>query len=206
MNSPPKQTSAQTFRANLRLQTLEIGHRLIEQEGLQSVQARRVAKEAGCAVGSIYNVFEDLDGLIIAINMQTLSELGNSLSAAFDKTRSEPTYERLLALAEAYFEFAQENQNAWRAIFEHHLPDAKTAPADYREDQDKLFALVEDCLTHEILDADLRRSGARALFASVHGIVSLSLDRKLGDFNPEATRTQILFLVKNAAKGLRTAD
>ncbi|MEQ8824172.1 MAG: TetR/AcrR family transcriptional regulator [Filomicrobium sp.] len=204
MSSPQKQTSAQTFRANLRLQTLEIGHRLVREEGLQSVQARRIAKEARCAVGSIYNVFEDLDGLIIALNMQTLSDLGRSLATAFEKTRDEPTYDRLLALAEAYFEFAQENQNAWRAIFEHHLPAEKSAPADYRQDQDNLFALVEDCLRTVIEDDETRRSGARALFASVHGIVSLSLDRKLGDFDPESTSRQILFLVNNAAKGLQS--
>ena len=203
MKSPEKkQTASPAFRTKLRHDVLEIGRRIIEDEGQQAVQARRIAKQAGCAVGSIYNVFEDLDALIIALNMQTLADLGIALQDAFEKTRTAATYDRLLALADAYFDFAASNQNIWRAIFEHQLPEGRLAPPEYRQDQDKLFALVEACLTDAIENDVQRRNGARALFASVHGIVSLSLDRKLGEFDPIATRSQILFLLGCAAKGL----
>lgn len=202
MKSPKKKTAGPAFRAKLHDEVLQIGRRLIREEGLQALQARRIANEAGCAIGSIYNVFEDLDALIIALNMQTLSKLGATLNEAFERTKEKATYDRLLALANAYFDFAATNQNSWRAIFEHQLPDEKPAPPEYRQDQDNLFALVEACLSTAIADETERRNGARALFASVHGIVSLSLDRKLGAFDPEATRRQILFLVGYAARGL----
>ncbi|MBU2583035.1 MAG: TetR/AcrR family transcriptional regulator [Alphaproteobacteria bacterium] len=182
---------------------LKIGRQLIIDEGLSSVQARRIATQAGCAVGSIYNVFQDLDHLIIALNMATLSELGRSLKSAHELNRHAPTLPRLMALAEAYFQFAAHNKKLWRAIFEHHLPEGVKAPLEYREDQDRLFALVEDCLTDDLPDVTQRRSAARALFASVHGIVSLALDRKLGDFDQVETHRQIEFLVSSAARGLR---
>ncbi len=191
------------FREKLRKNVLKIGHKLIEEEGLASVQARRIAKQAGCAVGSIYNIYDDLDELIIALNMATLAELGQALKNAHTASSGDPTHERLLALAEAYFNFAATNQKHWRAIFEHQLPEGRFTPPQYRADQDKLFALVEDILLDEVSPTSARASAARALFASVHGIVSLSLDRKLGEFEPEETRKQIEFLVGCAARGLQ---
>ena len=182
---------------------MKIGRRLIVDEGLASVQARRIATEAGCAVGSIYNVFQDLDALIIALNTVTLGELGSALKTAHDASKTAPTHARLLALAHAYFDFAADDRQLWRAIFEHHLPEGAKAPPEYRDDQNRLFALVEDCLVGDIADDGDRRSAARALFASVHGIVSLSLDRKLGEFEPDETRKQIEFLVGCTARGLR---
>lgn len=199
---PTKPRTDPAFRDKLRATVMAIGKRLIVNEGLASVQARRIATEAGCAVGSIYNVFEDLDHLIIALNMSTLNELGQSLKAAHETSKGRPTQGRLMALAEAYFEFAAGNRKQWRAIFEHHLPEGATAPPEYREDQNRLFALVEECLIGELPNHAERQSAARALFASVHGIVSLALDRKLGEFDAAETRRQIEFLVSYAARGL----
>lgn len=190
------------FRDKLRGSLMLIGRRLIEQEGVASLQARRIASEAGCAVGSIYNVFEDLEDLVIQINMHTLNELGGSLTKAHKASRNEATYYRLIALADAYFQFAESHQRLWRAIFEHRLPEGRKVPAEYREDQARLFALVEECLINELADANERRSAARALFASVHGIVSLALDRKLGEFHAQETRHQIEFLISCATRGL----
>ncbi|MBU1210490.1 MAG: TetR/AcrR family transcriptional regulator [Alphaproteobacteria bacterium] len=203
MKKPSRPRNDPAFRDKLRDTVMGIGRRLVVDEGLASVQARRIATEAGCAVGSIYNVFHDLDALIIALNTVTLGELGSALKAAHDASKDAPTHERLLALAQAYFEFAGSNRQLWRAIFEHHLPEGAKAPPEYRDDQNRLFALVEDCLVDDIADAVERRSAARALFASVHGIVSLALDRKLGEFEPDETRKQIEFLVGCAARGLK---
>lgn len=201
-NRTSKPRSDPAFRNKLRTTVMQIGKRLIVEEGLASVQARRIAKEAGCAVGSIYNVFKDLDDLIIALNMITLADMGATLTSAHDSSRDQRMQVRLMALAEAYFEFASENPKRWRAIFEHVLPDGVKAPIEYRDDQNKLFALVEECLV-DVVPAEVeRRSAARALFASVHGIVSLALDRKLGDFDGLETRRQIQFLVGCTARGL----
>lgn len=203
MPKQQKPRSKPEFREKLRANILKIGRELIEKEGLKSVQARTIAKHAGCAVGSIYNIFEDLDELIIALNMITLSELGATLKSAHAKTTKQSTHDRLMSLAEAYFDFAAKHLKYWRAIFEHTLPEDTKAPPDYRRDQDKLFALVEDILVDVVTPEAKRASAARALFASVHGIVSLSLDRKLGEFEPAATHRQIEFLISCVAQGLQ---
>ena len=140
--------------------------------------------------------------MIIDLNRCSLNELGAKLHADHDQPKQSTTHGRLLALATAYFLYATNHKMPWRAIFDHQLSEGRTAPPEYREDQDRLFALVEECLANDIAEKDQRKNAARALFASVNGIVSLSLDRKLGDFEPETTRRQIEFLKGCTAHGL----
>src|SRR5918911_5527284 len=48
---------------------------VIRKQGLSGLRARELAKIAGCAVGAIYNVFPDMDGLVLAINAGTLDRI-----------------------------------------------------------------------------------------------------------------------------------
>ena len=56
---------AEDRRARLRESLVDHAQRLLCTEGLGAMQARRVAQLAGCSVGAIYNVFPDLDELIL---------------------------------------------------------------------------------------------------------------------------------------------
>jgi len=49
--------------------------RTIAEQGLSGLKARALADEAGCAVGAIYNVVEDLDELVLLANARTLAAL-----------------------------------------------------------------------------------------------------------------------------------
>ena len=50
-------------RTELREKLIDIAERDIRDNGLSSLRARALAEEAGCAVGAIYNVFDDMTGL-----------------------------------------------------------------------------------------------------------------------------------------------
>jgi AcrR family transcriptional regulator len=194
-----KQTS---YRPKMREQMLEIATRIVATEGLAALQARRIAHDAGCAVGTLYNVFGGLDLLIIEANANTLTALGKDLAQANSGVTQAPIRDRLMALALAYLDFASTHNKAWRAIFEHQMsPDAQV-PAWYRDRQGELFGLVETILTPANADPKSRAINARALFAAVHGIVAISLDSKLGDFNYAETQTQIRFVVGAVADGI----
>ena len=47
------------------------GHRLLAETGYARFSAREVAKRIGYSIGTIYNVFADLDRLMMAINGRT---------------------------------------------------------------------------------------------------------------------------------------
>lgn len=192
------------YRTKMRDSMVMIASRIVNEEGLAAVQARRISQEAGCAVGTLYNVFGGLDYLIIEANAATLATLGEALAKAdaASGNPAAPLAQRLLALANAYLRFANDNSKAWRAVFEHHMTPGTEVPAWYRERQGGLFALIESLLKDVVADRAERGSAARALFSAVHGIVAISLDQKLGDFDLAEAERQVQFVVRSVANGL----
>lgn len=194
------------YRERLRLKALDIATTIIEQDGLAALQARRVAREADCSIGTLYNVFGDMDGLVIALNQTTVRRLGEDLVRSFNATQGSAVESRLTDLALTYMRFAHDNWPLWRAVFEHRLPDGADIPETYRADQARLLALIESIVAEDLADAGLRRRAARALFAAIHGIVQLALDQKLSDFDREATEAEIRFVVSAVSNGLARAQ
>jgi AcrR family transcriptional regulator len=192
------------YRTTLRTKALEIAVRTIEDAGLAGLQARLIAAKAGCSVGSLYNVFGDLDGLVVAVNEGTLELLEDPLTRAFKTNEAEPTAIRLTALALAYMQFAFDNQNRWRAVFEHQPQNE--VPAHYRERQARLLSLIEKTVSGEIATPEMRTRAARALFASVHGIIALALDNRISAFDAANVEGEIRFIVAAAARGLAEAQ
>ena len=59
--------------AELRTRLTDAAERTIAEKGLAALRARDIAREAGCAVGTIYNVFEHLDELVLSVGYYNLS-------------------------------------------------------------------------------------------------------------------------------------
>ena len=193
----------QGYRARLEARILQIAERILETDGLQALQARRIAKEADCAVGTLYNIFGGLDGLIVAANTQTLHAFGVMADAAMRRSSGAGLEDQLMALALAYLDFAIAHRKRLKAVFDHQMIDPEgEVPAAYRTDQDNLFAHIERALAEYFTDPDERSSAARAMFAAVHGIVAMAIDSKLGPFDARATEKQVRFIVRTMAHGL----
>lgn len=192
----------QPYRQRLETRMIDIAERVIVAEGIAAMQARRVAMEADCSVGTLYNVFGGLDGLVVAVNMRTLAVLGEKLAATARGAEHGTLEQQLMALALAYRDFAVEQNWRWRALFEHKMEPGKSVPDTYREAQASLFALVEASLRGVIANEVERFSAARALFSAVHGIVTLALDNKLGGQDEAETERQVGFIVRAVARGL----
>ena len=191
-------------RLELRRKALEVATEILASEGLNAIQARRIALASGCSVGTLYNLYAGLDELIIAVNAETLERLGARLEAVADQSRAanEDVRTALTRLAIAYFDFAQADRLSWQAVFQHQMPTGAFAPEWYRQRQARLFAIVEARLAGALADEGERQMASRALFSAVHGIVSLGLDEKLGPFDAPMVRRQIEFIVGAAVRGL----
>jgi len=184
--------------------------RTIAERGYQALRARELAAEVGCAVGAIYNVFPDMDALILAVKSRTLDELQADVSGQLgtDETRTRAEGEaRLMALSRVYLEFAQRNRRLWVSAFEHSSP---VTPywLDFMSRLDAIFANIEGPLITMLPDAPPRRRAllARALFSAVHGVVNLGLDQKLGSISNDELHWQVRIVLEAALRGLPTAD
>ena len=164
-------------RQELRETLTLIAERVIASEGLGALRARDLAKEAGCAVGAIYNVYGDLTELVLAVNARTFQRLGADVAEALAEAPQDPVAQ-LVVMAQAYHRFAAANHHSWRALFDVERPAGETAPDWYLQEMGRLFTYISDPLTVLFPNRDAGEIAllTRALFSSVHGIVLLGLD------------------------------
>ena len=165
-------------RAELHVLALAAARKIAEQEGLRGLSARRIAREIGYTIGTIYNLFEDLDDLIVQMNGRTLDTLYEACAAA--PTDGEPKAD-LHTLAGCYIGFIRNHPKLWNVLFEHHLPDGKALPDWHSEKILRLLAFIETALT-PLFPPDReaeRHHSARVLWSSLHGICSLESAGKL---------------------------
>src|SRR5262245_50544648 len=94
---------------------LDIARGLIATKGLRSLKVRDIADAADCSIGSVYNEFGDIDGVILTVNRETVQALTRRLLAV---PKDDP-FRQLHGLAATYLDFATEHANLLRSLFEH---------------------------------------------------------------------------------------
>ncbi len=165
-------------REELYEMALEAARKIAEEEGLRGLAARRIAREIGYTVGTLYNLFEDLDDLIIHMNGRTLDDLYEALANV--QLDGEPET-AMRALAEGYIEFVDDHPKVWNVLFEHRLPEPRQPPDWHHEKILRLLGLVEQALGPLFPPGreTERHHAARVLWSSLHGICSLESAGKL---------------------------
>ena len=164
-------------RDNLRSRLVSIAEATIRVHGVKSLKARDLASSAGCSVGAIYNVFGDLSDLILVVNSRTFSKMGQDIAAVVAAKAGDPLDE-LVGLSAGYLGFAQANTNQWRALFDADVQKGDEAPDWYRDQLEGLFSEIGrrvEALHPKMSSEDVGLM-SRALFSTVHGMVTLGLE------------------------------
>ncbi|SFR84615.1 TetR/AcrR family transcriptional regulator [Sphingomonas jatrophae] len=159
-------------RDELRELILVAGEQLIAETGYADFSAREVAKRVGYTIGTIHNVFGNVDGLVTQINTRTFTAWADALDAAL----AEAGEDRIEALVLAYFRFAADNLNRWAALYDHRPGDDTYTPED-EAPRARLLGIVTDEVART-LDRPVDEAVAtlaRSLVATVHGHASFAL-------------------------------
>ncbi len=174
-------SKAEMRKADLRDRLVEAAEKRIEAQGLSALRARDLAAEAGCAVGAIYNVFQDMNALIMEVNGRTFRKLGSAVAHSLQGHEGLPPVERLIVMSNAYLDFAAGNLNLWRALFDLDMSDDGTVPDWYMRELRSLFANIAGPVAEIFPDLDPAELDlmVRALFSSVHGIVLFGLQNRI---------------------------
>lgn len=187
---------------------IAIAENLIEAGGAENLKARTIATEAGIAVGSIYNLFRDIDDLHRAVNMRLLDRLGEAGAAAMAELKKAgvtDTRQCLLALARAYAGFVEAHPASWPALlaFNRRQP-AHAEPDAYEARLSDLLQIIARVLADGRfgLDENRLRIAARTLWSSVHGIVTSGYAANSAGRQADETWEQIELLVAVFIKGL----
>ncbi|MCP5367184.1 MAG: TetR/AcrR family transcriptional regulator [Hyphomicrobiales bacterium] len=164
-------------REELYRMSLDAAREILRNQGLPALTARSLAARIGYSPGTLYNLFRNLDDLVVQLNGETLDALQAALDAVPDDGDTET---RLWHLARAYIAFTVENRELWNVLFEHRLPEGEDVPDWYRGKLARLLARVEAALVPVIPDDVAARGRAtRVLWAGLHGLCSLGQSGKL---------------------------
>jgi AcrR family transcriptional regulator len=185
----------------LRQLILDAAQAIIEVNGLAGLSAREIARRIGYSPGTIYNMFQNLDDVVLHIEARVLDALDIELVKALEAGAPEDKVSRL---AETYLKFTHERPKLWNLLFEHYMPAGTQAPAWYQQKLELLMSRVETAMAPLFPpDAVLERQrSARVLWAGVHGITSLATANKLSNVTSEAANLLVRDLIKNYLAGV----
>ena len=189
MNNVQEESLRDQKKNRRRLQIVEIARSIIASKGLRSLKVRDVADAVGCSVGSVYNEFDDFDGVILTVNRETVQALTARLIAV---PTGDPV-RQLYGLAETYLDFFTDNANLLRSLFEHRMEDDRPYPDDILQMVMDAFALMHSPLVRVLPNADDVKIAllSRTLFSAVHGIISLGLEERMVAVPPQLLRQQV---------------
>ena len=161
-------------RAELQEMILEAGEAHLAEVGFSGFSAREVAKRIGYSIGTLYNVFGSHDRLVLAISARTL----RLWTAALEERLEVAGDDRIGALVNGYFDFAEANPKRWMALYDHRMPPGEPLSEEFQEAFGGLIGLVErevaavlgvpvDAVTHALTGS---------LLAIVHGHCTFALN------------------------------
>jgi len=190
-------------RAKFREELILAAERSIGTGGLAGLKTRELAREIGVANGAVYNLVEDMDELTLRVGSRTLARLDAALTAAESDGTASPR-ETLVRIAVAYCDFAAENLELWRALFEHRMSPGKPVPEWAISEQMNLFRHIYRPLAELFPQRTPAELGvmARSLFSAVHGMVLLGLEQKLIAVPVIELRKEIAIIVGAMIDGL----
>lgn len=177
------------------------GRKIVRKEGLENLSTRKVSDSIGYAVGTIYNIYNDRDDLVIHVNLKTLSDLQSAINKALKNESSSSSSKRLKAIAYSYLEFAEKNINLWGAIFEHKPPRGYDFPEKYVKKVNDLLATIADNVKN--IPEKNKHLFIKTLWANIHGICFLNLNEKIGFNSKEETKKMIDLAIDNHLSSLK---
>lgn len=187
-------------KEEIRNMIVKTGCKLIEESGFSEFSTRKIAKKIGYTVGTLYNVYENYDDIILHINANTLDEMHNFIESRLnDEAKGGDSIKNL---AKTYIEFANRNPNRWGALFEYNISQDLCSSEWYNKKIEKLFSIVESFLLEFISDKSEISKHTKVIWSSVHGICVLSLTKKLNSEGVESVESLTDSLIDNYLRGL----
>ncbi len=192
--------------------------KLMDDGGLPAAKARSIAAQVGVSIGTIYNLFGSIDGLIQEANARILDGLREHAlaaiaAAAAQKPQPSSTAPasgprkvevQLLLLAEAYVGFVEKNESRWGAMLAYNRNrTVEIVSSGYSELEETLFGWIADTLVSTRFGKEFktRFAAARMLWSSVHGIVTMNYVGQANESSRAATWEQIELLVSGFCHG-----
>ena len=105
-------------REKMREALLRCGRKMVAENGIEALSARKLAVHANSSVGMIYNIFGTMDRYIVEQNIITLRELYNAMDTVI---LSKNPFNNLSRYADVLTSFILANHHLWHLLYNRHL-------------------------------------------------------------------------------------
>lgn len=159
------------------------GRDLIINKGSAELTARKLAKETGYSVGTIYNNFENLDNYIITQNIITLEELHKLLT---ENKENKNNFKKINDFLDLYITFIANNKNLWELLFNFHNKINKKIKYAYKKKIFNIYNLLANdicTLLKNKTSVNLKKSSYMILTSIFTNSSFLLQNNKISDLN-----------------------
>jgi AcrR family transcriptional regulator len=173
---------------------LNAAETVLDRDGTGGVTVRAVAQEAAVSPMSVYNRFENKEGLIVALAIRALEQLGEAIDVAED---GDPV-ERFRQSCRNYREFALRHPARYSLIFGAGSPleDQWSSVADSGRAVFAVLVQLIDAMKARTSERDSTED-AQVVWSAIHGAVTIELARIGQTVNADNTFEHMLDMFTN---------
>lgn len=186
----------------LRQLILDASQTIVERNGMTGLSAREIARMIGYSPGTLYNIFENLDDVLLTLQVQLM---GRTLEHMKRVPLGPDREKNVEALAHGYVDFALVNRRMWNLFLAHSLPPGTSVPVLLHDYTNSLIDIVKDQLAPIAPDASRESldAMARTLWAGLNGITGIAATEKGVYLTPATAQSFAKELTTNFIRGLR---
>lgn len=118
---------------------LEAARQIVRKDGIQALSGRKVTARIGYTIGTLYQLFDDMDHLVERMNAETLAHLFEHCRAEID---ADTVSGQLKTLAFRFIEFVKTHPNEWDAVMSYRYKDGHVSSDFYVDEIQRLFGLM----------------------------------------------------------------
>ncbi len=188
-------------REQLKALAIKTTQEFITEHGVAALSARKITGKMGYTIGTLYQVFADVDDLLLHVNAETL----DGLRAHIETQRAASPQQgalRLRQLASLYVEYTNQHPQLWQALLHYRWAEDKQPPVWYQEKVSGLLGIVEKVLQEQVT-TDVSRH-ARILWAGLQGISTLYSNRKFAVTGGGSLSDLVEAFVMTYVQGMRS--
>jgi AcrR family transcriptional regulator len=167
--------------SGLRAATLDTTRTLLVRDGYENLSMRKIARQVGCSVSSIYEHFAGKDQLVHALMDEGFQRWYEIVVQAAEAPGT-PT-ERLELHCRSYVEFGLENREFYEIMYMHHPRFTDRFPRELfrraSRSMDVLSGLVQESAPDAFRTPEEARIHAHVVWAILHGVVSTIIASRL---------------------------
>ncbi len=168
-------------RREARRAILDASEELLLESGADDFSIRELARSCGYSAPTIYNHFEDKDGVIDALLEERFARLGDAVRLV--EPHAEPL-QNARRMALAFMRFGRENPAFYRLISSLSRKGRSRTPPAVEQTRERLQKPMDQLAAAGRLRVD-PESAAQALWALMHGLTSLQSVRPDYDWAPD---------------------